>query len=163
MREIQLTRGLMAIVDDSDFEMLSRWKWYAMKVGKLNGRPKYYAARTDYKTRKCVLMHREIMIPSDILTVDHRNPDATLDNRRQNLRLATNAENSQNQRKRLGKTTSRFKGICFQSDRRTWEASVCASGKRIRVGRIRDEADAAQIYNLLALEAFGQFARMNQS
>jgi hypothetical protein len=160
---IALTRGMFATVDDDVFEHLSRWRWYALKVGKKNGRAKFYAARTDYATRKCVLMHREIMAAGPDDKVDHREPDHTLDNRRANLRLASNAENSQNQRKRPRACTSRYKGVSFQRDRRTWEVGICANGLRSRIGGFTEEADAAQAYNFLALEAFGEFARMNEA
>lgn len=159
--ELPLSRGLVALVDPEDYARLSPWKWHALKVGKKNGRSKFYAARTDYRTHKCILMHREIMGAAGSQKVDHIDADMTLDNRRANLRLASNAQNSQNQRKRPGLTSSRFKGVAFQKDRGSYGAAICANGKRQRRGAIRDEVDAATIYNFLAEGAFGEFARLN--
>ncbi|MFH1744454.1 MAG: hypothetical protein ABIH23_36080 [bacterium] len=49
MKEISLTQGRVALVDDEDFEQVSQWKWCAMK-----GRWRYYAVRADKKTRRLV-------------------------------------------------------------------------------------------------------------
>lgn len=68
MRLISLTRGLSAIVDDSDYEWLSAWNWYALSAGKW-----FYAARDVTKSGKktTILMHRIIRAAGDLVEIDH--------------------------------------------------------------------------------------------
>ena len=98
MRTIQLTQGQSALVDDADFEWLSQWKWFAVRVKKTNS---YYASRREGKGHKS--MHREVMgcIKGDGVIIDHRNHNG-LDNTRANLRRVTSSENSLNRRDVVG-------------------------------------------------------------
>lgn len=100
-REIPLTKGMVAIVDDEDFDSLNQFKWYA-KNNKAKNRPTdiFYACRRDKKfrgKRKTIYMHRFLMNPPRSRVVDHRNGNP-LDNRKENLRVCTRAENNQNLR-----------------------------------------------------------------
>jgi hypothetical protein len=158
--EIPLSRGMVALVDEADYACLSRWKWHALKVQKPHGRPKFYAARSDYAAGTMVLMHREIMQAPADYKVDHRNPENTLDNRRENLRCATNMQNSWNSRKHPDAKTSRFKGV-WRTPSGKWAAQICANGVKRRLGLFREEVDAATAYNFAAEEAFGEFALGN--
>lgn len=98
MKEIQLTKGKVEIVDDDDFDWLSQWKWCAYPNGNT-----FYAIRNVPKPpggkRTTQLMHRAILerhgVKIDGLEVDHRNHNG-LDNRKENLRVGTHAENMGN-------------------------------------------------------------------
>src|ERR1051325_6561101 len=110
MKKIKLTRGKYAIVDDEDYGSLSKFKWCAHQPTK--SREIYYASRR-YRLEKghypFVLMHRQIMNPPKGYVVDHINGDS-LDNRRVNLRIVTQRENTLNQKKhREGKTFGFYK------------------------------------------------------
>lgn len=93
MRKLQLTKGKVAIVDDEDYEFLSKWKWsfsgeYAVRgvyLGKLNGKARY----------KRVYLHRLINNTPDDLETDHINRDK-LDNRKANLRTVNRGQNNRN-------------------------------------------------------------------
>ena len=91
MKKIPLTQGKFAIVDDADFSLVSKYKWYACK-----NRKQYYAYHT-LTLGVALLMHRLILglKPNDGTIVDHinRNP---LDNRRENLRVCTHSINTLN-------------------------------------------------------------------
>lgn len=91
--------------------------------------------------------------------VDHCNHD-TLNNRRENLRLCTVAQNTANQRKSI-RNTSGFKGVSWDRQNRQWEAKVCINGHRIFLGRFADLIEAARAYDAGAIKYFGEFAYTN--
>lgn len=98
MKEIALTKGLIAFVDESDFDLLNSFSWHASKSsGNL-----YYAARKN-SLGKTEYMHRILMGNPTVLKVDHINQN-TLDNRRSNLRLVNTSFNALNTAKAKGVT-----------------------------------------------------------
>jgi len=154
MKTIELSQGKVALVDDENFEELSRYTWYAIR-----NRHRFYAVRHGKGPHYKVLsMHRQIVVPSRGLECDHINQDG-LDNRRANLRLCTDAQNSHNQRSRCG--SSKFKGVTFRKDRKKWTAQITLNGKQRHLGYFLNEEDAARRYDKAACELFGDFARPN--
>lgn len=96
--------------------------------------------------------------------IDHKDGDH-LNNRLDNLRLATTAENSRNTRKRVG-CSSQYKGVCFSKGGhhprgRPWQASIQLNKKRLAIGMFASEIEAAQAYDVKARELFGEFACLN--
>lgn len=161
MKEIPLSRGLVAIVDDEDFEWLSRWKWSTLKVGRPNAEPKFYAIRTTKKgdprgAGKAVLMHRQIKGEPDGMVVDHRNLN-TLDCRWNNLRVTTQALNCLNQRGHSDRGGSRYKGVYWHGQNKNW----CASFRGKYIGSFADEMQAAAAYDAAALAFSADFALTN--
>ena len=150
MAEISLTRGLVAIVSDSDYDWLSRFKWTAYMPGK-----KPYAARNEYPVRRCVYMHRLILGAKQGQVVDHINGD-TLDNRRPNLRICDWRGNARNSEKR---GTARYKGITWNGY--SWVAQIHADGKCHYLGSFRTDEAAARAYDAEAARLWGHFARLN--
>ncbi len=155
MREIPLTKGYVALVDDEDYERVNAFKWFAAPHRRC-----IYARREEVRDGKRVVirMHRFIMgCPED---VDHADNDG-LNNQRYNLRPANNGQNQANMRKQKRQTSSRFKGVYLHRQTGKWVAQVNINGKKTNLGLFRDEVDAAQAYNFAAEEAFGGFARLN--
>ncbi len=150
MRKVPLSQGLVALVDDGDFECVSGLRWCAMRHN--SGR--FYAQAT--KAGRKVLMHRLILDAPPGLDVDHANQD-TLDNRRCNIRLATRSQNEQNRKKTHGR--SRYKGVWWHKGK--WVAGLRQAGRLTYLGRFIEEVDAALAYDLAALQRFGDFARCN--
>lgn len=93
MKEIPLTQGYIAIVDDDDYDFLCDCKWYVQKKGTNSSHP--YAA-TKIKN-KHVKMHRLLARAKGKEIVDHINGN-TLDNRRRNLRIGDHKLNASNRR-----------------------------------------------------------------
>ncbi|MBI5954394.1 MAG: HNH endonuclease [Chloroflexi bacterium] len=89
MKQIPLSQNLFALVDDEDFQKLSKFNWSAWRNKK-----NFYAARKDER-KKSILMHRVILNAPADMQVDHINGDG-LDNRRVNLRLVTPRKNTLN-------------------------------------------------------------------
>lgn len=156
-KEIELTQGKVAIVDDEDYEWLNQWKWCYHKS--YNGG---YAERTDYKNgvQKTIKMHREIMNATKGQQIDHKNLNR-LDNTKENLRICNIQENSFN-RKSKG-VTSKYKGVSYSTNGNCkWRARIYCGDKRIHIGYYDNEIDAAKAYNEEAIKLFGEFAWLNE-
>src|SRR5690349_15956070 len=95
MREIQLTKGLVAVVDDEDYDALAEFEWQAIRSSqKLEN---FYARRglTRGERPSCIYMHRQILsVPMGVF-VDHINGDG-LFNVRPNLRICSPRQNAMN-------------------------------------------------------------------
>lgn len=158
MREIELTRGYKAQVDDEDFEWVNQWKWRS-EIGYNNT---IYAVRTDYGNgdrKKNVRMHRFILGVTDMsIQVDHIDRNG-LNNQRGNLRIATNQQNSINQ---AGcDKTSKYKGVYLNKGKHKYSAQIKVNYKSIHIGHFDSEIDAAKAYDRKAKEIFGEFAYLN--
>jgi len=161
LRTIQLTRGLVAIVDDEDFEWISKFRWYASAPSKSGC---VYAVRTarvpGLKNPRTFKMHREIVGAVEGYDVDHANGN-TLDNTRGNLRVASKRDNMRNKRKMRGSYSSRFTGVSRDVDCKRWLARIGGRDGEITLGRFLTEEEAARAYDAKARELYGEFARLN--
>jgi hypothetical protein len=153
MKEISLTQGKVTLVDDEDFENLSKYKWHAH-----HGRFTFYAARLSRPSNKTIMMHRAIMCPMEGQAIDHINDDG-LDNRRSNLRIATYSQNAQNQRKRVN-NTSGYIGVSWDKAQRKWRSQIKINQKQKKLGRFDNIHEAYEAYRQAAKEHFGEFARL---
>ena len=157
-REIPLTKGFVALVDDEDFERVNAFKWHFLR-----GRRGGYAARRG-RDSHVVLMHREILGAPDGVPVDHISGDG-LDNRRANLRECSNAENARNQVKhkawRGRPCTSQYKGVHFNRADQRWVSMIRENGRSRYLGGFLSEIEAALAYDTAAKQVFGEFARFN--
>jgi hypothetical protein len=164
---IPLTQGKAALVDRQDYENISKYKWYAKKYVTSGGKISYYAARTQRidgtKKRAVVFMHNEILGKKCGFLPDHINRNG-LDNRRFNLRFATRQENGAN-REPNRNGASKYKGVSYYKNNlspRKWAARITINGKKIWLGIFETEIEAAQAYDLAAIEHFGTFAKINE-
>ena len=156
MKQIHLTKNKIAIVDDEDFDYLSKWKWCYTNKGYAFRSQK--RSETGSKKRKGVYLHRQLMgNPSQ--QVDHINGD-TLDNRKANLRLANHSENMRN-RKLQKNNTSGFKGVWFNKKRQKFIATIKINGQSRTIKSANTAEEAAKAYDIKAKELYGSFARLN--
>jgi hypothetical protein len=153
MKEIPLTKGNVALVDDEDYAELSRYRWHFGCGYAIRNSP------TENQKKKTVRMHTEILGKVDGLEVDHINGNG-LDNRRENLRHATRAQNQHNQTQRVG-ASSRYKGVYWYKTTRKWSAQIAVNGHGKSIGYYTSERDAALAYNEAARKYFGEYARLN--
>jgi hypothetical protein len=152
MREIALSRGLVALVDDHNFDWLNRWKWHAHKADKI-----WYARRNEGRgeTRTTVLMHREILQLRGGSRGDHKDGNG-LNNLEENIRAADAMTNGQNRRPNAGRS---LKGVSFHKG--SWIARITVGGVTKHLGCFSSEESAARAYDAAALIYFGTFARLN--
>lgn len=159
MKEIALTQGKVALVSDRDYEDLSQFKWFAHC-----GRNTFYAARKVQIKGKPYMepMHRRILSleKGDRKVTDHINRNG-LDNRNNNLRICTNAENGQN-RKRQRNNTSGFQGVYWNRQNKKWRAKLKVNSVQKDLGCFDSKIDAAMAYNAGAIKYHGEFATLNK-
>lgn len=157
MREIKLTQGKVALVDDSDFDFLNQYKWYARKDGK-----NFYANRHKRIEGKLttITMHGALVEYQPGTEIDHKDGNG-LNNQRSNLRLCTRIENQRNSRPMCNKTHSRFKGVSWNRRHNRWRARVTSDNITISLGCFETEIEAAIAYDQAAKKLHGEFARTN--
>jgi len=158
MKTIPLTRGKFAIVDDSDLEWLSQWKWCVQDRNKYTS----YAIRGFHLNGKLVgvRMHRVIMGAEPGQQVDHKNGNG-LDNRRSNLRIASHSQNGAN-RRRQRNNTSGFPGVSWHIRRKKWQVRIKVNQKQIYLGIFDDLSTAVAKYNNTARDLFGDFKWLDE-
>jgi hypothetical protein len=155
MIEIPLSRGLVALVDDADADAVRAvGKWYA------NPSDRAFYARKNFQVRPgqwvSVRMHTFL---TGWPLVDHRNGDG-LDNRRANLRPTSPAGNGQNKGLRTD-NASGYKGVYWHTQSRRWRGQIYVDGRSVHLGSFGDPITAASAYDAAALDAWGEFARLN--
>jgi len=163
-RELQLTQGKVAIVDECDFERVSQFKWCAGYDKKWD---RWYAARSlrlekgKWSTER---LHRFIMglEYGDPTQVDHIAPgsESGLNNQKSNLRLASSAENQCN-RGKTRNNTSTWKGVSFYKNKGKWGAQIRVGGKLLYGGTFLTAQEAAKRYDALARLHHGAYAVLN--
>jgi len=185
--EIPLTKGETAIVSEEDKD-LAGWSWRLCDSNRRRHGDHYtcyakcwisqkHAEVSPYTCGQTKRLHRVILerMIGRALTrrehTDHINGNG-LDNRRENLRLASNSQNSLNTRKPLAREgssygkISKYKGVSRLKKRNgdfmsTWYCYIGSSGKYYRQHGFKTEEEAAKAYDAKALELFGEFAYLN--
>lgn len=155
MKRIPLSKGkYFALVDDEDFEKLSKYTWSAGVL-----------PRTIYASRKITIsgkqtmiyMHQDIMKAPKGMDIDHINGNG-LDNRKRNLRVCTRQQNCRS--KRVADNKSGCKGISWNKVNKKWVVRIKYNGINYYLGSFADQSRAKEAYDMKANEVFGEFARV---
>ena len=160
------------IIDTEDWDKVKEHKWsiggnkhhnypYAT-TGILHPDGGWWQGKKERHRRRTTLrLHQAIMGKSPKgLVVDHINHNG-LDNRKDNLRFVTQAQNNQNSRSHKN-STSDYKGVFWLKQRNKWRALIGNKGKQISLGCFTCEHEAALAYNKKAKELFGEHADLNE-
>lgn len=149
-KEIPLTKGYVAIVDDEDFERLNQYKWcYSI-----------YAERGIRKGNRVFhkKMHHLLLPPKDGFEIDHINGNK-LDNRKENLRYVTRSQNMMN--RMVSGKSSKYKGIYKDKDSNYYVAQIKANNKLQYYKRFSNEIEAAIAYNKNLEQYHGDYSLFN--
>jgi hypothetical protein len=145
-KEIRLAGGHIALVDDCDFDDLSKYFWWLTSNG--------YAARKG-KGRTTIRMHRQVIgVTADrSKLVDHINGNR-LDNRRENLRACNKSQNGMNSKTRSD-SVSGLKGVTATRGR--FSARISVDGRQKYLGSYETAEEAHEVYCLWANMVYGEF------
>lgn len=156
MKEIKLTQGKFAQVDDWNYDRLNESKWYAFKK-----KYTYYAVRFIYfnNSQKSILMHREIMNTPIGLECDHEDHNG-LNCLEENLRNCTHSENQKNRRPSVN-GTSKYLGVSYSKAKKKYRADISLNNNDTFLGAFSTETEAALAYNEAAKKYHGEFANLN--
>ena len=150
MKEIPLTKGKIAIVDDDDYGELIKYKWCLSGSG--------YAIRQsprNHYARHLIHMHREINKTPVNMFTDHINHNR-LDNRKENLRTVTTSQNHMNKSPQTN-NTSGFRGSFWHKKSKKWRSQIRIDKKYIHIAYFDTAREAAQAYESVAQQLFGDF------
>lgn len=165
MKEIPLTRGYVAIVDDCDYDYLMQWKWSAAKDHWTENRFYAQSREKQGKQYKTIKMHRKVLelagFKLEGWVVDHINGDGLL-NTRVNLRLATHGQNITSSHQSI-KNKNGYRGVWknARQSKTVYTAEIRFERKKYKLGTFATAEEAAHAYNEAAIRLFGKFARLN--
>ena len=136
------------LIDTEDLDkVLHKACWSTNKKGYLNGRA----------NKQIVWLHRYLMNCPDDLFVDHINGVVT-DNRKSNLRIVTQQQNSMNH-KRLKNNTSGYNGVCWDKRRNKWHSRIVYKTVCYDLGHYTDIADAIIARKCAEVQYYGEYRR----
>lgn len=154
VKQVPLTQGHVALVDDEDYELVMAAGPWQVKV-KPSG-VMYARSTTRGEKRATQYMHH--LLTGWSLT-DHVNRDG-LDNRRANLRPATRTLNRANSG-RFRTNTSGYVGVQRAATEGKWKAVIQCEGKSRYLGTFAAPEEAALAYDAALFELYGEYARLN--
>lgn len=173
-KRIKLTQGKYAFIDEGDFELVSKHKWFYRKSGRTNGKngyaetaiynkEKYLIAKKEghHRYNDSLFMHNLIMQPPKGMVVDHIDRNG-LNNCRENLRVVTHSENYHNYPKKKGRSI--FKGVHYferLKNTKPWQSGTTVNGKSVYWGTFKTEIEAAKMYDKKIQEIYGSNAILN--
>lgn len=161
MKEIPLSQGQVALVDDEDYEWLNQWKWHASWG---ENSKTFYVHRNitrDNGKKTTISMHRVVMHAGKGERVDHEDHNG-LNNQKHNLRFCTESQNRINRHGLRSHNTSGYNGVTWREDRGKWKSYIVVSGKQIFLGYYDSPHGAAIKYNEAAIKYHGEFAALNE-
>lgn len=159
MKIIPLTKGYESLIDDEDFEKVSKFKWHIFIT---RGKHNVYAVFTDHSKSgdKTIRMHRMILNAKKNDQVDHIDGNG-LNNQKFNLRICTNSQNQANKSFNKNNSTG-FKGVTYRENEDRYIAQITYNRKNYYLGIYKSPISAARAYNRAAKKYFKEFSKLNK-
>ncbi len=151
MKEIKMSNGKVMLVDDGDYNLMSRFHWSWFK-----SRNTYYA-QADVGGKCRILAHRLLLGARLGELTDHIDGNG-LNNQRSNTRLCSRSQNCQNTKRRID-NSSGYRGVHRLA--KGFVARIRVDGKRHYLGYFIMAIDAARAYDLAAKKYHGDYASLN--
>lgn len=154
--------SLWTIIDLEDLERVINfpYTWFA-KLNKSIGEYYVYASEYRPETKRCkpIFLHQFIMEANGKI-VDHKNNDG-LDNRKSNLRVATDKNNSTNRRGKNKNNTSGYRNVSWNKADGKWVVQLQINGKNKRFSGFDDVHEAGKFAEEMRQKYYGEFAGKN--
>jgi len=150
MKKIKVTKGKYVLVDNTDFNELSKYKWHT----DLRSIARYIKGSNN----KRIKIHRQIMNCPKGMEVDHKDGNI-FNNQRKNLRICTHAENGKNQKKPKN-NTSGYKGVSWYKKLNKWAAKIKVNYKGKHLGYFDTKEEAYKAYCKACIKYHGEFANL---
>lgn len=152
MKQVPLSNGGVAFVDDEDYERVMTRKWCSAKNGYIVSVK--YAGRVNGKTvNDCQLLHRFVMNAQPGQTIDHKD-GMPFDCRKHNLRFVTDAQNAWNSKKRHDNLSGET-GVSFHKGMGRWRARFLHYGSTVHVGTYDTKEEAVAARNAMIVKYRG--------
>ena len=136
-----------AMIDLEDVDKIKSYRWGFAQGYAYNGKCKLY-------------LHRLVMDCPDDMVVDHINHN-TLDNRKCNLRVCTQKQNSMNMSKQKINCSSQYKNIYWNKQISRWVVQITVNGKKKHIGSYTNEIEASIEADRAMLLYQGLYANLN--
>ena len=159
VREIPLTKGYVALVDEGDYERISAFRWHVLSGRSGNRYGVRWGPRVLGKPTH-VYMHHAVLQTLPGIRVDHRDGDG-LNNTRANLRPATASQNNIARIRLRKDKTSKFRGVSWDAHNQKWRAAATFQKKCRNFGNFDQEEDAARAFDHGVARLYGEWARFN--
>jgi len=153
VKEIPLQNGMIALVDDEDFERVSEHTWTIAKNQETSIQVFSETIGKKIILSRFISKARE----NEVVTFKNKNP---LDFRKENL-IVMNSIVHKRMSKAKRNASSKYKGVCKSKKTGKWIAAIAIEGKRKHLGSFINEDDAARTYNNAVLEYWGGIGYLN--
>lgn len=156
---VSLTQGYEAVIDAEDVPLVEGRNWCSRIEKRKDGRVRtvYAMAKIEGQTR---FMHQIILgLRPGSIKADHEDSNG-LNNRKYNLRYATDTQNAANKQTRFD-SESGIKGVTWFEPTKKWCARIMVRGERVPLGHFRCKTAAAMAYAKASKELHGEFGRLN--
>ena len=138
--------------DKEDYQKIKDYCWHFNKNG--------YLCSVDANIKKYIKFHRLVMNAPEDLDVDHKNHpprnELKFDNRKINLRIATNQENTFNHHISTS-NKSGVTGVRWSKFHEKWQAYIGHNGKTIHLGYFIDFNEAVKVRKEAENKYFGEW------
>jgi len=154
---------LSCTIDSEDLDKITSYK-YSWHLRWKNNTKSYYVVASEYKgvsengngKYKNVYMQRFLLHAPDDMVVDHINGD-TLDNRKSNLRLVSNANNLKNRGGKNSNNTSGYRNVTWDKRNIKWVVQLQVDGKNKQLGRFDDVDEAGEFAAKMREKYYGDY------